>query len=115
METSENKAVLFLRQKGFTILARNYKFFAVEVDILARKYIHKESLYCFVEVKRVRRKNYFAGYSVLSKRQYNRYREAIGKWEATYKPRVQVAIALLILDENEEVLELIENLSMENF
>lgn len=110
MNTSEDKAVLFLRQKGFEILARNYKFFAVEVDILARKYIHKETFYCLVEVKKVRRKNYFAGYTVFSRRQYQRYRNALARWEITYKPKVRVGIALLIFDENENVIDFLENL-----
>lgn len=112
MHSSENKAIPFLREKGFEILARNYKFFAVEVDVLARRYINEESLYCFVEVKQVRRKHYFSGYNIIGHKQYMRYRLAMEQWHATYKPLVNVSIALLVLDEDENVLDFIENLML---
>ncbi|MAU15032.1 MAG: endonuclease [Muricauda sp.] len=46
-ELGEQKAVAFLRGKGYTILERNYRYLKAEVDIIAQK----EDLLAIVEVK----------------------------------------------------------------
>ncbi len=43
----ENKAIVFLKKKGFKILTRNFKAKGFEIDIIARKY----NLLYFFEVK----------------------------------------------------------------
>jgi len=46
-QTGENKAVLYLRKQGYTILERNYRCPPAEVDIICSK----EDEWIFVEVK----------------------------------------------------------------
>jgi putative endonuclease len=52
----EDKAAIYLEQKGFKILARNYRFGRAEVDIIAAN----SDLVLFVEVKT--RSNYKFGF-----------------------------------------------------
>jgi len=43
----EDLAVAFMEQKGYTVVARNYRCRPGEIDIIARK----KKLLCFIEVK----------------------------------------------------------------
>lgn len=47
----EEQAVVFLIQKGYEILERNFRIRACEIDIIAWKEIKNEKTLCFVEVK----------------------------------------------------------------
>jgi putative endonuclease len=46
-QKAEEKAALFLRDKGYEILEKNYRYKKSEIDIIARK----ENVLTFVEVK----------------------------------------------------------------
>jgi putative endonuclease len=46
-QKAEEKAALFLREKGYQILEKNYRYKRSEIDIIARK----ENTLVFVEVK----------------------------------------------------------------
>jgi putative endonuclease len=46
-QKAEEKATLYLKDKGYEILERNYRYRRSEIDIIARK----ENLIVFVEVK----------------------------------------------------------------
>jgi putative endonuclease len=46
-QKAEKKAALFLQEKGYEILERNYRYKRSEIDIIARK----ENTLVFVEVK----------------------------------------------------------------
>jgi putative endonuclease len=46
-QKAEEKAALYLKDKGYEILERNYRYRRSEIDIIARK----ENLIVFVEVK----------------------------------------------------------------
>lgn len=36
-KTAENRAVLFLQEKGYAVLARNFRYLKAEIDLIARK------------------------------------------------------------------------------
>lgn len=46
-QTAENLAVSYLKEQGFGIIARNYRYQRAEIDIIARE----DRLLVFVEVK----------------------------------------------------------------
>lgn len=46
-KAAENRAALFLEEKGYTVLARNFRYHKAEIDIIARK----ENILVVVEVK----------------------------------------------------------------
>ncbi|RME93353.1 MAG: hypothetical protein D6767_01150 [Candidatus Hydrogenedentota bacterium] len=97
---AENLASLVLRKKGFKVLARNRNFFGVEIDFLCQK----EDRYYFIEIKRVKRKHYYAGYPVFPYKQYQRQLNAIETWKAQDNKWYDAVIGLIVFDENNQIL-----------
>lgn len=98
---SEDKAAKFLEEKNYKILARNYRSFYGEIDIIAEK----DNILHFVEVKAS--KKYQALYRINLKK-LERISKTIEKYLSEVEVRDFQIDALIIL--NEEV-EFIENIS----
>ena len=103
---AEDKAILYLKDKNYEILARNRSFYGVEIDILCKK---GDTYYLF-EIKRVKKQNYMAGYFPFSYRQQQRYQKAIRRWYFDIQKIQNVSVGLLILDENLSLIDMIEHL-----
>ncbi|GEM_PF-6117006 len=101
----EEKAVRYLQQNGYIVLARNFTAFGIEIDILAKKEIQQEMHFFMVEVKRVRAGYYRAGYPVVRMRQLNRYKNARQRWFVRENRIFNVHISLILLSEDLSVLD----------
>ncbi|MDH5721382.1 MAG: YraN family protein [Spirochaetia bacterium] len=102
---AENRASLVLRKKGYNILARNIRFYGIEIDYLVKKEIEGEYHYFFFEIKRIKNEHYNAGYLPFSFKQYMKYRKAIDNWHAELNKIKNSHIGLILFNENSELLD----------
>ncbi len=72
--SAEARAAIWLRLKGYRILARRFKTPLGEIDIIARRF----GVLCFVEVKA--RRNMAEAYHALNKHQQRRIANAANIW-----------------------------------
>ena len=103
---AESKAAYLLRNNDYQILARNIRFYGVEIDFICKK----EEVYTFFEIKKTKLRHYLAGFAGISYRQHNRYQKSINEWFGDIQKIVMVNIGLVILDENLKLIELHKNL-----
>lgn len=105
----EKKALVFLKKKGFVILARNYKTKLGEIDIIARD---KDTL-AFIEVKTRQANTFGSGFEAVIKPK----QKAMAKAALTYlkeknllqkKARFDV-ISILFPPQGETRIDLLEN------
>ena len=87
---SENIACYTLRNHGYQILARNYRLFGVEIDILALK----NRRYYLFEVKQTFRKHFKQGWFPYSYAQWKRQMKAIDAWSLSASTRNRSASLL---------------------
>ncbi|MDH5716256.1 MAG: YraN family protein [Spirochaetia bacterium] len=102
---AEDKAAFILRKKGYDILARNVRFFGIEIDFIVKKKVQDEYHYFFFEVKKTKQEHYYAGYKPFSIKQYKRYCIAIEKWHAELNKVKNSHIGLLLFNERSELIE----------
>ena len=103
---AEDAALLYLKQLQFTILARNIKFYGVEIDILCKK----QDIYFLFEIKRVKKLNYRSGYLAFSHKQQNRYKNAMIRWYTDIQKVSYTSIGLIVYDEHLNILDFYDNL-----
>jgi putative endonuclease len=98
--TSESSAVEFLKEKGFTIVERNYHAGrSGEIDIIASK----ESLLLFVEVKARNSKAYGGAVQSVSTAKINRLKKSAKQYCSTHPLAISMSMRydLIALDNNE--------------
>ena len=105
-QIAENKATNILRKEQYTVLARNRRFYGVEIDIITKK----GDAYTFFEVKRVKQNHYHSLFPAISYRQQSRYQHSITTWYADIQKFLTVSIGLLVFDEKMKLLEFNKNL-----
>ncbi len=105
-QVAENQAVSLLKKKKYVILARNIRFYGVEIDIITKK----KEIYTFFEVKRRQKSHHAALFPTISYQQKERYHHSIMNWYEDIQKIVTVCIGLLVFDENMNLIEFQSNL-----
>ena len=105
-QAAEDKAVTLLREGKYTILARNIKFYGVEIDIITKK----ADAYIFFEVKRTQKKHYYSLFPTISHQQKKRYHQSINQWYEDIQKFLTVSIGLLVFDEKLNLIAFHKNL-----
>ncbi len=105
-QVAEDKATKILRKEQYTVLARNMRFYGVEIDIITKK----DDTYTFFEVKRVKQNHYNSLFPAISYQQQSRYQYAITSWYADIQKFLTARMGLLVFDEKMDLLEFNKNL-----
>lgn len=101
-----------MRQMGFQVISRNRSIAGVEIDIIARSKKDGDFQYYFIEVKQVKRENYFRGFPPVTLSQMERYNKARVALFQENQKIINIHLSLLILDEDLQKLEFIDNFDL---
>ena len=105
---AEDIAAGLLKNHSYQILARNIRFYGVEIDFICKN--TKEETYTFFEVKNTKMKYHALGFPSISYKQQTRYQNSINHWFGDIQKILTVSIGLIIFDEHLQLIEFHKNL-----
>ena len=94
-DLSEERASQVLKNKNYLILARNIRFYGVELDFICKQ----DQSYTFFEVKTIKKNHYDLGYPILSYRQKIRFQRSIEAWQYDIQKINNANAGLIVFDE----------------
>jgi uncharacterized protein (TIGR00252 family) len=106
-QRAENAAADYLRERGYEILAQNWKIRVCEIDIVARK---DETLHC-VEVKYRKSNVAGGGLDYITKTKLQQMRFAAEQWAAAHKWDSDINLAAIeVSGSNFEITHFIDSI-----
>ncbi|MDY3338286.1 YraN family protein [Riemerella anatipestifer] len=88
---AENQAVFFLEQKGYNIIARNYRYLKAELDIIAEK----DNTLVVVEVKARQHSTLVEPHEAVNKRKIKLIISATNEFLQSYPKNVEVRFDII--------------------
>ena len=101
----EEIAAAFLQKKGYTILARGYRSYHGEIDLIARK----DDVVAFVEVKTRKNQSYLPASAAVGREKQKRILATADRWITEYESCDQFSFDIIEVYTEDKTIRHIKN------